>query len=279
MFFNYVRREIFKDINQYSFDINGIKLLADETEFVELAVSFLRARREIEYLQSFRSEILSSCKLSPLEVMAKNHLSELMISLSGNIVTLHLWQRKIFEVPFDEFVQFTEQIYDLLNAEYTKNSFDLRILDATYLEHMLGADLPYFKGHEYSKCQISDLKIFDKIHSGEVSIKNVNSFAQLSSMYRDLPPLSTNHLFEDNEFRLRKILSNIMENGYPCGGDFIILYNDEMTVRDGTRRLSCLYLLHGDIQIPILRLKFSFNYYSYSMLRKKQKAGKLQICS
>lgn len=263
--------------SRYDFKFNETKLSADETEFIEFVVSCIRARREIEYIKTFHPKFVPTSTVLPFDIICKKYLSDLEIFLRGNVVVVNLCGQNIFEVSYDEFTTFTEKLYDLLNLEYTKNLFDLRAIDAIYLEHMLGADLPYFTGWKYDVCRISDLKIFDKKNLSEVFMKDCDGLEL--RRFADSPALPTNFLLESNETRFRKILSNIMTNGYPHDNKFIIVYNDEMTVRDGTRRLSCLYFLYGDIEIPIMRLKFSFNHYSYSMLRKKFKSGEIRICN
>lgn len=263
--------------SHYDFKFNETKLSAEETTFIEFAVSCVRARWEIECIKTFHPQIVSTSTVLPFNIICKKYLSDLEIFLIGNGVVVNLHGQKIFEVSYDEFTTLTEKFYDLLNLEYTKNLFDLRATDAIYLEHMLGADLPYFTGWEYDVCRISDLKIFDKKTLSEVFMKDCDSLEAMR--FANSPALPTNFLLESNEMRFRKILSSIMTNGYPHDNKFIIVYNDEMTVRDGTRRLSCLYFLYGDIEIPIMRLKFSFNNYSYSMLRKKFKPGEIRICT
>ena len=268
------RYQNFEKVNgnnfRYGLNIDGGIVSFGEFEFIEFAVSCLRAYEEIKNLINNNGILLKSSEIIPFTIMDKATQLGFRISFAGNVVMLSFVGQKMFEVHFEDFKIFSEKLYDTLNAEYTKNAFDLRTLDATYLEHMLGVDLPFFIGWNYDEEYILDLKVFDKQTLSEVSIKNHPNFIQLKAKkFFDISRLSTNCLFESNEVRFRKILSNLIQNGYPYAGKFIVLYNDEMTVRDGTRRLSCLYFLHGNIKIPILRLRFSKNYYSYSMFRKK----------
>ena len=271
MIFHYQKFEEVGETNfKYNLNINGYIVLLEEVEFIEFAVSCLRAYEEIKNLIHSNKFLLKSSELIPFTVIDKAIPIGFRILLAGNMVSLNLRGQKIFEIHFDNFEIFSGQLYDILNAEYTGNIFDLRTLDAIYLEHMLGADLPFFTGWNYDEEYISDLKVFDKQTLSEVSIEHHLDFLQLKSKkFFNSPRLTTNILGESNEFRFRKILSSLIQKGYPCDDKFIILYNDEMTVRDGTRRLSCLYFLHGNIKIPVLRLRFSKNYYSYSMFRKK----------
>ena len=271
--FHYVKsKECIDGSPRYDFIINNKSISTDEIKFIEFAVSCLRARKEIENLLEFNPELLESSNVIPFTIINKEYLLNLKIFFSDNIITLNLYGEKIFEIHFEAFKLFTEQIYDTLNFEYTKNLFDLRILDPIYLEHMLGIDLPFFCSLDYDEHYILDLKVFDRKSLSEVSVLHHPVFIELKSLnFSETTSLPTNCLFESNEFRSRKILSNLMKNGYPYAKKFIILYNDEMIVRDGTHRLSCLYFLYGNIKIPVLRLKFSANYYSYSMFRKNRR--------
>ena len=61
---------------------------------------------------------------------------------------------------------------------------------------------------------------------------------------------------QSNQERLDSMLSSIRDNGYPFHGNYIVLYGDDNIIRDGQHRAACLYYLHGDISVPVIRMYF-----------------------
>jgi hypothetical protein len=64
----------------------------------------------------------------------------------------------------------------------------------------------------------------------------------------------TNLLGQSDEQRISEVLASIKKNGYPHDGKYIVLYNNELKIRDGRHRASCLLHIFGNIKIPVLRL-------------------------
>lgn len=68
---------------------------------------------------------------------------------------------------------------------------------------------------------------------------------------------------QTNSERLEFNLRQIKEQGYPVNRELILLFNDDNIIYDGQHRAGCLYYLYGNISVPVRRLHFKNNKYSF----------------
>ena len=233
-----------------------------EVEAVELMVSIIRAQAEVTYIIQEKPKVYSSTNWLPLLVMAKKE-SDLKVELLKDRIRILIFD-SIIEYDVESFRGFSEEIYQILNKEYGHNMLDFKSFSPIYLEHMLGVDIPRIERIEFGYKNISDLYFYNRTEPQKAKIYEHDLYKQLRSGNFDSGRSETNHLFESNEERLRRILAEIsvQKNGF-----YIILYGNEEMVRDGTHRLACLYYLYGDMEVPVIRLYVSHPYYSYTMYR------------
>jgi hypothetical protein len=196
----------------------------------------------------------------------------------GEAIHIHFGAMRI-DMSVDEFLDFAEQTEDLINRIVAAENFDVRNFDPIYL--FLG--LKYFIGLERVAT--------DRVALGRLVTDIVNSDGNeriaslsLSRVIEALNGDETNLLVrkqinlygETNKDRFERILKSVKENGYPLGNNHIILYNDGFFIRDGLHRASCLFYLHGDIEIPVLRLYFRDNAHSDEQRKAKGKKASIQ---
>jgi hypothetical protein len=55
---------------------------------------------------------------------------------------------------------------------------------------------------------------------------------------------------------MKAMMDSIKEHGYPYNDNYIVLYGDDNIIRDGQHRASCLFVLYGNIEVPVLRMYF-----------------------
>lgn len=59
-----------------------------------------------------------------------------------------------------------------------------------------------------------------------------------------------------NQDRVETIFKSVKDNGYPYGGQKIVLLEGSNRIYDGQHRAASLYYLHGDQEVPITRISF-----------------------
>lgn len=250
--------------DNYKFAIEKDERIMSEEEAIELMVSLLRANYEVHYLIERKRNIVASASMIPLGLISKNSYN-LTVSFYKQRIVISVFDLESVNYSLDEYSDFCEKIYQLLNREYGKG-FSFKSLSPVYLEHMLGIDLPNIERIEMCKKDILSLTIFDREGPCKVKIYEHDIYNQLKTGVFKEGRKSTNHLFENNEERIRNILSEIRKDSKNVCA---VVYGDEDVVRDGTHRLACMYFLYGNIEIPIIRIYVKNPQYSYSMYRRK----------
>lgn len=234
-----------------------------EFETIEIMVSLLRARFEMEYLKERKPRVFQSTERMPLVVL-KKEIYGLKVVLAKETITVLLFNSNLIEYTHKSFYEQCEMIYEQLSKDYGQGKIDYKIFSPIYLEHMLGVDIPCIEKVEYSKQNILSLFFYDRQGPKKVRITEHELFKQLQSGNIESGWKSTNHIFEDNVERIRNILSEVSDKPETyCA----VVYGDEDVVRDGTHRLACMYYLYGDIEVPIIRVYVSQPFYSYTMYR------------
>lgn len=272
--FNFVYKKILAsfagDQVHYELSFDDKKFLLTETATVEIIVSLLRAHEELNFLRRRRPMILESTHRLPLIIIDKQLSCGLIVSVSEMIVEATLEGQKIFTLSLEKFAELIAVLYALLNAEYGKSAVDFKIFHPIYLEHMLGIDIPNLIGASHERQKISDLRIFSVNDQRKgIHVTEGDLYRQLQSgRFSEEKFCTTNHLFESGEERMRNILTESLLQPHVSRDRALVVYNDEQIIRDGAHRLTCLYYLYGDIDVPVLRLRFSSVRYSYSMFRK-----------
>ncbi len=245
-----------------TYNVSGKSFSIDVSEHdgIELMVSILRAQSEVSYIIKEKPDIYMSTKWKPLLIMKKERLG-LNIELTREKIKIQALGLNS-EYGIDSIGRVNDAIYDILNQEYGHYVLDFRVFSTTYLEHMLGVDIPNIKIVKFEQRKITELFFYNRKEPKKAKIFEHELYKNLQKQEFDYERAETNYLFESNEERLRRILAEIGTNKKDF---YAVLYGDEDVVRDGTYRLACIYYLYGDLQVPVMRLYVSHPYYSYSM--------------
>lgn len=239
-----------------------------EIEAIEVLVSILRANYEIGYLKEKKPDRFKMAMTSDLEIIKKERY-ELVICLNCNKILMKLLGRMSCSYAQSDFDEQCEIIYCFLNQNYGDGNIDFRVFSPTYLEHMLGVDIPKIERVSISKERISSLKLYER--NGvktptKVGISEHSLLKKIQQGFSDEACKSTNHIFENNAQRVDGVMEEIYKSMYIYP---IVVYGEEDLVRDGTHRLACLYHLYGDIEVPVIRVYVDKPFYSYTLYRAK----------
>ena len=131
---------------------------------------------------------------------------------------------------------------------YIKNTEDIDLLDKI-------VDV------KYDIVNVSDFKLL-RHNSAPVSMEESESYkALINNGKRIYTPFKSNHIIDSDYDRLKASLNSIKENGYPYHDKLVILYNDEMFIRDGQHRVAVLKYLYGNIDVKVVRFYLKDNYF------------------
>ena len=237
-----------------------------EIEAIEIMVSILRANYEITYLRETRTDIYEVAKKSTIKII-KKEMYGLEIYLMNQKITLDLFGNHLLQYDFDSFKEQCEMIYSFLKQNYGKGSIDYKMFSPTYLEHMLGVDIPKIERVEFTTERILSLALYEREGIStptKVHINQHSLYKKLQQGYTDDGTKSTNHIYESNTERMNSVMKEVKGKSklFP-----VVVYGEEVVVRDGTHRLACLYYLYGNIDVSVIRVYVKNPYYSYTMYR------------
>ena len=247
-----------------------------EIEAIEILVSILRANYEIIYIREKKTDLFNKTLTSALKIIKKKRYG-LVICLVNNMVTLELFEKHLQNFDFGSFEYQCEIIYSFLKQNYGNGSIDYKIFSPTYLEHMLGVDIPRIKRVEFTIERVLSLTVYERAEGEtptKVRINEHSLFKKLQQGLFDNEYKSTNHIFENNTERINNVMKEVSASvkKFP-----IVVYGEEDVVRDGTHRLACIYYLYGDIDVPVIRVYVENPYYSYTMYRATIKNIEMEV--
>jgi hypothetical protein len=243
---------------------NEIKPNVSEIEYLEVLTSVIRICDEFRFNKNC-AYVNKNCLLPSILIEKTIAGNKVLFTLDKNDeITLQMGMISL-TVPASEYNYISKYIYLYLNSKYGLGKLDFRHFSSIYLEHMLGVDLPFLSDAIHEEYTLMDLRAFSANKTEGIKATDERYYQCLcgkSSL--DNICLPSNHFGESNESRLFRVLKEVKKHGYPYEEQLIVVYNNEMIIRDGEHRWACLYYLYGNIKIPVLRLIFFHNFYSFS---------------
>lgn len=176
----------------------------------------------------------------------------------GESIHFHLGDFRL-DFTIDEFRGLSEQLYLVLEEMYPIPGLDLRKLSPNYLQQVIEY-FPKLMKVEMDEVFLEDLQVSKEASMGTprtVSLVHSRGVRALRGDTRENDkPRESHHVNQTSAQRLDNVMRLIRENGYPFDDKYVMLFNDELVIRDGQHRASCLYYLYGNIKIPVMRFIF-----------------------
>ena len=170
----------------------------------------------------------------------------------GESIHIHIDDFRV-DLSVNEFKQLYEDTCIALTRLIDIDNFDVRKMDPVFLSVMLWPKLSKLERVSFDKVKLGDLMApyHSRIYklSESVGVRSLQGLSNEGDGYR-----KSHHIGQTEAMRMNSIMNSLKENGYPYNDNYIVLYGDDNIIRDGQHRASCLYVLYGDIEIPVLRL-------------------------
>jgi hypothetical protein len=205
--------------------------------------------------------------------LAKRHIGKTRVWLDDNIgesIHIHIDEFRL-DLTIEEFSLLKKDILDALELLYPIEGLDIRKINPVFLSIFLIDRLPDIEKVTIDEVMLNDifipktkLFIFKKLIPLKQSkvVKALHGDTKENDRYR-----RSHYNNQTSTERLNLVLDSLSKYSYPYNGKYIILYNDEMEVRDGQHRAACLLHLYGNIRIPIMRIYFRNSEPSFWKLR------------
>ena len=176
-----------------------------------------------------------------------------------------------FSFDHNSLILSKDNIVSFLNETYGKGDIDFNSIGFKFFEQVLGIDTPYIMDSKIERVYLNNLKCFKINNPNGTDLKNGRYYKQIqNNTFINNPSNINNYFSQTNEQRLKDICLKMKNEGYLNKKGSIVLYNNSYVIRDGEHRASALLYLKGDIEIEVLRIWFSKNYYSYRLFYEKE---------
>lgn len=177
----------------------------------------------------------------------------------GESVHIHLADFRM-DMTVEEIFALSEELKDTMNKLVDVEGFDCEKIDPVFLSLLLAKRLKHLKATKIDHVMLEDLLVNHRTRLGFLKYQKLSESRAVKALRGDSREndgyRKSHHIGQTSGQRLDSMKQSIEEHGYPYDGQYIILYEDQMLIRDGQHRASCLYVEQGNIEIPVLRLYF-----------------------
>lgn len=177
----------------------------------------------------------------------------------GESVHIHLADFRM-DLTVKELETLSEELKDTVNKLVDVEGFACNKFDPVFLSLLLAKKMKHLRSVQMDRVMIEDLIVNHRSRFGLLKYQKLAESRAVKALNGDNSENDgfrrSHHIGQTSRQRLDAMKDSISEHGYPYEGQYIVLYEDQMLIRDGQHRASCLYVSEGNIEIPVLRLFF-----------------------
>jgi hypothetical protein len=238
---------------------SDLLVMLTTAEFIEIATGFVLANAQLTRISSGHY----AAKAAEGTILCAKSPSNIRMVIEAQDDTVLATINDTFSLCFDfsEFAALCQGITDILDVLAGIAGFSVNDLDPIFLSERGHVFLYQIAGIKYDEVWLEDLRTQYLDEFGVSYYCGIND-CHISKILKRLPVRGEfpqiNLLGQSDGQRISEMMESLERHGYPHNGQYIILYNDEMKIRDGRHRASCLLHKYGNIKIPVLRLYLKY---------------------
>ena len=174
----------------------------------------------------------------------------------GESIHIHIGPFRT-DLTLEQFAELGSSAAKLL--EYYLQNFGLTLInfDAKFLSEIAPMLLD-LESAEFETVPVADLLVTTKSRFGFRSVQNISSGSVVAALQGDYSSyqrtMSAN--FDEGLERIDRTRAIVDSGQYGVSGERVILFNDQMLIRDGQHRASVFYTSQPSGEIDIIRLRF-----------------------
>lgn len=177
----------------------------------------------------------------------------------GESIHIHLADFRL-DLTVEELCRLSAELTDTMNKLVDVEGFDCNKIDPVFLSLLLAKRMRHLKSVSIDHVMLGDLIVNHRNGLGFLEYEKLAKSRAVRALQGDPAKNDgfrrSHHIGQTSQQRLDAMKQSVSENGYPYQGQYIVLYENQMLIRDGQHRASCLYVDKGNIEIPVLRLYF-----------------------
>lgn len=194
--------------------------------------------------------------------LVRNDIGNLRFWMDDNIgesIHIHLADFRM-DLTVKELDELSKELTDTINKLVDIEGFDCNKIDPVFLSLLLAKKMKHLQSVKIDYVMLEDLIVNHRNKLGFLKYQKLAESRAVKALTGDSSENDgfrrSHHIGQTSQQRLDAMKDSIEEHGYPYDGQYIVLYEDQMLIRDGQHRASCLYVSEGNIEIPVLRLFF-----------------------
>lgn len=257
MNFNIEKEQVYdsKNNRKVYISIYNFNFILTQEKFLKYILSFLLAYKNFNL----------SCETSAVLTNHASTLYNLYLEYdSENKIVVLKHKNFSFNMSKEHFILICKRLENELDeivdfCGYDKNDFDIIFL------HSCADNLLNIKNISIKEVELN--KLYGNIHSDFgnqdniqvlTPLKFIPAYNYLSGGNEEfLKYKQYNYLNIDNETRLKRTLESVQQSGYPLNNNYIILFKDSYSIKDGLHRASVLAHLYGlEYKVPVMQIEF-----------------------
>lgn len=191
----------------------------------------------------------------------------------GESIHIHISEFR-FDFSVKEFMLLAEKVRNVLDVLWKEMELDCSMIDPEFL-FQISDFLPDLTHIEIRNIPLTDLKVDTINKIGFPTYRSISESRVVKALKgnhkEDDKRLQINPYGMTNQERTNYIAESVRINGYPYKNKRVVLFNDEMVIRDGQHRAAALYMENPNMSIEVLCLQFSYNLHGvdkYPFLKK-----------
>lgn len=182
----------------------------------------------------------------------------------GEAIHIHYDEIRI-DLEVFEFLNLAEVFKKTFNEFIDVENFNIEDYDLLFLSD-ISKYLSDLIEIEYTKINLKDVLVKTKNIFGLPVVKKLKYSRVVKALNGREKELKSyhqeNYIGIDNFERLNSLRSSLENSNYQLNNKIPVFFNNQNHIRDGQHRAGIIYKNKGNIEIPIIRLKFKNNRYN-----------------
>ncbi len=201
----------------------------------------------------------------------------------GESIHIHLGNFRL-DLTKNELYTLNTELSSTITKLVNVDNFKCDDFDPVFISRMLSPFLSHLVSIKIDYVNVGDLIVAYDTKRGFTKYVNIKKGRAIKALNGDSSENNDNrgshHIGQTSSERLDDMFNSILEHSYPYNNQYIVLFGDQMLVRDGQHRASCILKQSGNIVIPVLRMYFdNEDLIKYQVSKTKQMLARIKSAS
>ena len=186
----------------------------------------------------------------------------------GEAIHFHYGDEWRLDLTVDEYLNLMPQIDKCMEGLLGDTGFKMNYFDPIFLD-MISSFLLDLESVSIEKVKLTSLLVKTRNFLGMPVMRPLGQSRVIKALKGKTKELENykqeNYKGQTNIDRVKRMKNKIRRSGYPFNEKYIVVFNNQNIIKDGQHRAACLLYEKGDMEVPVVRMKFRNNKHNASM--------------